>query len=177
MEKYLYIIFIVYLLSVLIYSLFINKYIPRYIIPILLGSIVAVLIIYYLFMYDLSFLILFIFLLSLTFIIIGYREGDNQLAIFGYTTLLIAMSYLYIYNYRRISNLKKFRVILKNNSILSNQDSDVINQLENCESENRNIKSKLTDVEDELNQTKFELETLLNIADKNVGPKKRKRIG
>lgn len=177
METYLYIIFIVYLLSVLIYSLFINKHIPRYIIGVLLGSIVFVSIIYYLSKYDLSFLILFIFLLSLTFIIVGYRSEDNQLSIIGYTTLLIAMLYLYIYNYRRISNLKKFRVILRNNSILSSQDSDVINQLENCESENRNIKSKLTEAEAELNQTKFELETLLDIADKNVGPKKRKRLG
>jgi Ca2+/Na+ antiporter len=160
----------------MIYCAFINKKIPRYIIAVIIGSIIFVPIIYYIFKENLSLLILFIFLLSLTFIIIGYREGDIELSIIGYTTLVLGMCYLYIYNYMRISNLKKFRIQL-NSSIVNRQDDDTLSQLENCESENRHIKNELTNVRQELGQTRFELETLLQISDENVKPKKRKRVG
>lgn len=175
MEKYLYTILVIYLLSMLIYLFTLkNKTIDRSILLVILVSIIVVICIYYLFKTDLSFLILYIFVLSLVFIIYGYNKANIKISLFGYTTLVIAIIYLYFYKNERISNLKKFRSSINNN--FQNLYEDTYRQLENCEIENRQVKRQLSDIETELKNTTFELNTLLDISDKSI-TKKRKIMG
>lgn len=175
MEKYLYILLIVYLLSILIYFYVKNKTIDRLVLIVVLVSIICIIVTYYIFKTELSLLILFIFVLSLVFIIYGYKTADRDISLFGYTTLVISVIYLYFYKNERISNLKKFRVNLNNRNTNNNLYEETYIQLENCENENRQLKQDIADIETELKSTTFELNTLLDISDKGT-LRKRRRI-
>jgi hypothetical protein len=153
-----------------------NKTIDRSILLVIIVSIIGVIGVYYLFKTDLSFLILYIFILSVIFIIYGYNKASIEMSLFGYTTLVIAIIYLYLYKNERISNLKKFRSSLNNNNNYQTLYEDTYRQLENCESENRHVKRQLSDIETELKNTTFELNTLLDISSDKSITKKRKRI-